>query len=168
MKKLLALTLLVLAVVTLLTALVLLNHAQAYTLEAILSDELEGMLDSEIVVFAAELNLSNGRQEHGNGERGIFGKLVHAGTVLAMPDRLRFAESARAEVTRLLLGPWTAPGRTELKLVRRNGLALDLYTGKWRPYSGQAIVARHTTEYFGGLRVSLLAIDGGLTILRVK
>lgn len=142
--------------------------ASACTIEGILSDEIEGMLDSEIVIFAAELNISNGRQEHGNGERGIFGKLVHAGTILAMPDRLRFAESARAEVTRLLLGPWVAPGATTFKLVRRNGLALDLYTGKWRPYSGQAIVARHVTEFFGGLRVSLLAIDGGLTILRVK
>jgi len=140
----------------------------ACTIESILSDELEGMLDSEIVVFASELNISNGRQEHQNGERGIFGRLVHAGTVLAMPDRLRFAEGARAEVTRLLLGPWTAPGNTVFKLVRRNGLALDLHTGKWKPYSGQAIVARHVTEYFGGLRVSLLAIDGGLTILRLK
>ena len=165
MKKLL-ITLLILTLVTLLTALAI--NAHAFTLEAIISDELEGMLDSEVVIFAAELNLSNGRQEHGNGERGIFGKLVHAGTILAMPDRLRFAEGARAEVTRLLLGPWTAPGRTEFKLVRRNGLALDLNTGRWRPYSGRAIVARHTTEYFGGLRVSLLAIDGGMTILRVR
>ena len=163
MKKLLY-TLLILMFITILTAV----NAHACTLEAIISDEIEGMLDSEVVIFAAELNISNGRQEHGNGERGIFGKLVHAGTVIAMPDRLRFAEGARAEVTRLLLGPWTAPGATTLKLVMRNGLALDLHTGKWRPYSGQAIVARHTTEYFGGLRVSLLAIDGGLTILRVR
>ncbi|MFA5382200.1 MAG: hypothetical protein WC356_03470 [Candidatus Micrarchaeia archaeon] len=163
MKKLLY-TLLILTLITILTAL----NAHAYTLEAIISDEIEGMLDSEIVIFASELNISNGRQEHGNGERGIFGKLVHAGTVLSMPDRLRFAESARAEVTRLLLGPWTVPGNTELKLVRRNGLALDLNTGKWKPYSGQAIAARHVTEYFGGLRVSLLAIDGGLTVLRVR
>jgi len=163
MKKTL-ITLLALALITTLTAL----NAHAYTLEAIISDEIEGMLDSEIVIFASELNISNGRQEHQNGERGIFGKLVHAGTVLAMPDRLRFAESARAEVTRLLLGPWTVPGNTELKLVRRNGLALDLNTGKWKPYSGQAIAARHVTEYFGGLRVSLLAIDGGLTVLRVR
>lgn len=152
----------------LLTLLFLTATASACTIEGILTDELEGMLDSEIVVFAAELNISNGRQEHGNGERGIFGRLVHANTIIAMPDKLRFAESARAEVTRLLLGPWVAPGNTELKLVRRNGLALDLQTGKWHPYSGQAIVARHVTEYFGGLRVSLLAIDGGLTILRVK
>jgi len=163
MKKLLY-TLLILTLITILTAL----NAHAYTLEAIISDEIEGMLDSEIVIFASELNISNGRQEHGNGERGIFGKLVHAGTVLSMPDRLRFAESARAEVTRLLLGPWTVPGNTELKLVRRNGLALDLNTGKWKPYSGQAIAARHVTEYCGGLRVSLLAIDGGLTVLRVR
>lgn len=159
-------TLLVLALITILTALVI--NAHAYTLEAIISDELEGMLDSEVVIFASELNISNGRQEHGNGERGIFGKLVHAGTILAMPDRLRFAETARAEVSRLLLGPWTVPGNTVFKMVRRNGLALDLHTGRWRPYSGQAIVARHVTEYFGGLRVSLLAIDGGLTVLRVR
>lgn len=148
--------------------LILTATASACTIEAILSDELEGMLDSEIVVFAAELNISNGRQEHHIGERGIFGKLVHAGTVLQMPDKLRFAETARAEVTRLLFGPWVAPGKTEFKLVQRNGLALDLHTGKWHPYSGQAVVIRHTTEWFGGLRVALLAIDGGLTILRVK
>ena len=127
----------------------------------------------EKAVFASELNISNGRKERFFGERHIFGKLMNAESAVKLPDPYKYANVAQSEVLRLLFGPWAEPGQTTLGVIQRNGQALNLHTGKWQGYSGQAILVKHTTEYFGGWRSRLLTLgfDGvnwTITILRTK
>lgn len=127
----------------------------------------------EMLVFGAELNISNGRLIHENGERYMFGQLESAGSMLRYLNPEIVYERVRDEVARLLFGPWVKPGNTTFKLLRRAGKALDLQTGVWRPYSGQAIIIHHTTEYFGGQRARILTFnydgfDCKMTILKVK
>jgi hypothetical protein len=127
----------------------------------------------EAVVFCAELNISNGRPNLEFGERYMFGRLESAGSAARMEYPEILSERAADEALRLLFGPWVKPGKTEMKLLRRTGLALDLKTGEWRPYSGPVIFVRHITEHFGGLRTRFLALayDGAecrITVVKVK
>ena len=119
--------------------------------------------DHQSIVFASELNISNGNPYTRDfGERGMFGKLVHSfHAVQDMDAYIEHAEAIYAEALRLLLGPWKNGGNTELSFYKVNGgKQLDLDTGKWvKSKGGDAIRLRHTSEYMGKIRYAYILTD---------
>ena len=130
-----------------------------------LNDNLLGLL-----LFGAELNLSNGRLEDYYGERHMFGKLVNSEAILAMStyERMEYVDFVYEEVYRLLFGPWHIGGpkirddRRTIMEVRRpkHGKTLSLIDGSWRKNIGDwGIRIEHYTEFYGNLRVRWLTLD---------
>lgn len=123
-----------------------------------LNDNLLGLL-----LFGAELNLSNGRIEHHNGERHMFGKLESAESVVTkgVDDPNFNVDVVYEEVYRLLFGDWYAGGKTIITVVHAHeGKELSLITGKWTKYEGDfALRLEHTTEFFGNKRVRYLTFQ---------
>lgn len=123
------------------------------------------------IVFASELNLSNGDPySRAYGERYMFGRLESGERVTAQMDVwLPEAKRITAEVKRLLLGPWKNNGRSECEPVRVGpGYALDLSSGTWRKTDGgMAIRIRHITEYYNRTRFAFILQDeNGMTLYR--
>lgn len=121
----------------------------------------------EALVFSAELNIDNGNPyTRDKGERGMFGKLVF-GTDDLTPY-LDKADEIFAEAKRLILGPLTGYGKSELSFCTvGKGIELDLHTGKWvKSRGGEAVRVVHNTEYMGGLRRRYILLTG--TIWRAK
>lgn len=127
-----------------------------------LKDNLTGLL-----LFGAELNLSNGRAEQYYGERHMFGKLESADSIIhriEIGDNYIFenVDVVYEEVDRLFFGPWAEKGNTTTEVVRpiRRGKTLSLITGNWIGYKGDwAIRIDHTTEYFGNTRIRYLSFE---------
>lgn len=119
--------------------------------------------DHQSIVFASELNISNGNPYTRDfGERGMFGKLVHSfHAVQDMDTYIEHAEAIYAEALRLLLGPWESGGDTEMSFCNvGKGMLLDLDSGKWvRSNGGFAIKVRHTTEYMNKVRYAFILVD---------
>lgn len=121
----------------------------------------------EALIFSAELNIDNGNPyTRDKGERGMFGKLVF-GTDDLTPY-LDKADEIFAEAKRLILGPLTGYGKTELNICTvGKGVELDLQTGEWvKSKGGDAIRVIHNTEYMGGLRRRYILLTG--TLWRAK
>jgi hypothetical protein len=121
----------------------------------------------EALVFSAELNIDNGNPyTRDKGERGMFGKLVF-GTDDLTPY-LDKVDEIFAEAKRLILGPLTGYGKSELSFCTvGKGVELDLETGEWvKSKGGDAIRIIHNTEYMGGLRRRYILLTG--TIWRGK
>lgn len=126
-----------------------------------LNDNLNGLL-----LFGAELNVSNGRIEQFYGERHMFGRLESAESII---DYIETGENyifqnvdvIYEEVQRLLFGPWAKEGNTIMEVVRPiRGKTLSLITGNWtKNVSNWAIRIDHYTEYFGNLRRRYLSFD---------
>ena len=132
-------------------------------INAIEAMQLKGI---QAIRFAAELNIDNGNPyTRDHGERGMFGKLVHASWDLS--EYLDRADGIFAEAVRLLVGPLEGYGTTELEFCEvGKGIKLDLETGLWvKSKGGSAIRVIHTTEYMGGKRRAYILLDG-LTIWR--
>ena len=126
-----------------------------------LNDNLTGLL-----LFGAELNVSNGRVEQFYGERHMFGRLESAESIIHYIETGENYISLNVdvvyeEVQRLLFGPWAKEGNTIMEVVRPiRGKTLSLITGKWRKnVSNWAIRIDHYTEYFGNLRRRYLSFD---------
>lgn len=144
--------------------------------------------DSIALLFASELNISNGCPfirnvfDGGWGERAIFGRLITAGTVEKYMDteirpgmsNAELALLACGETYRLLFGKpydeivpnthWLRNGKTTFSFSYRhmtNGKTLDYSTGKWVKTPGVVwcIRAQHTTEYYGEQRNAYIACD---------
>ena len=117
------------------------------------------------VIFASELNISNGSPYTRDfGERGMFGKLVTGETVARnIADYLDTVDVIFGEAKRLLVGPWNDGGYTEFSICELNGgKQLDLDTGKWvRSKGGAVIKIIHHTEYRGKTRNAFFLIDEG-------
>ena len=132
--------------------------------------------DTAALLFAAELNISNGNphirdiNEGGWGERAMFGRLLTAGTVmkyLSARINLRMsnaylADIVRTETYRLLFGPWKREGATQFTFgYKVKGSVLDYTTGTFikntRPI--YAIRITHTTEYSSATRYAYLECD---------
>jgi hypothetical protein len=121
----------------------------------------------EALVFSAELNIDNGNPyTRDKGERGMFGKLVF-GTDDLTPY-LDDSERIFAEAKRLIIGPLTGYGKSELSFCTvGKGVELDLETGEWvKSKGGEAVRVVHNTEYMGGLRRRYILLTG--TIWRAK
>jgi hypothetical protein len=121
----------------------------------------------EALVFSAELNIDNGNPyTRDKGERGMFGKLVFGTDDLS--PYLDKADEIFAEAKRLIIGPLTGYGKSELSFCTvGKGIELDLHTGKWvKSRGGEAVRVVHNTEYMGGLRRRYILLTG--TIWRAK
>ena len=121
----------------------------------------------EALIFSAELNIDNGNPyTRDKGERGMFGKLVF-GTDDLEPY-LDKADEIFAEAKRLIIGPLTGYGKSELSFCTvGKGIELDLNTGKWvKSRGGEAVRVVHNTEYMGGLRRRYILMTG--TLWRAK
>lgn len=130
-----------------------------------LNDNLLGLL-----LFGAELNLSNGRLEDSYGERHMFGKLVNAEMIIEMTtyERMEYVDFVYEEVYRLLFGPWHRGGpevrddrRTLMEVQRpKRGKTLSLVDGTWRKNIGDwGIRIEHYTEFYGNIRTRWLTLD---------
>ena len=143
-------------------------HAIAYASQIEIIDEI-GLNPLNLIVFSAELNISNGSPYTRDfGERGMFGKLVTGETVAKNIDEyIGDADRIFAEAKRLIFGPWKNGGKTELSFYKAvGGKQLDLDTGKWvKSKGGDAIRLRHTSEYMGKIRYAYILTDS-LTLWR--
>ena len=156
---------------------------------AIIRDYLFPMLDEDdsiALLFASELNISNGSPhirsltDGGWGERAMFGRLVTAGTVEKNIDgnirddmsNAALADLVRAETYRLLFGKryndtlkndgWLKNGNTTFAFkYRMKCSVLDYATGKFVPRKKPTyvIMAKHTTEYSGAKRYAYIECD---------
>ena len=132
--------------------------------------------DTAALLYAAELNISNGNphirdiSEGGWGERAMFGRLLTAGTVMRYVGariNLRMsnaylADLVRTETFRLLFGPWKRDGATQFRFgYKVKGSVLDYATGKFIKNTRAIYTIRitHTTEYSGATRYAYLACD---------
>ena len=143
-------------------------HAIAYASQIEIIDEI-GLNPLNLIVFSAELNISNGNSYTRDfGERGMFGKLVTGETIAKNIDEyIGDADRIFAEAKRLIFGPWKNGGKTELSFYKvSGGKQLDLDTGKWvKSKGGDAIRLRHTSEYMGKIRYAYILTDS-LTLWR--
>jgi hypothetical protein len=117
----------------------------------------------EALIFSAELNIDNGNPyTRDKGERGMFGKLVFGTDDLS--EYLDDSERIFEEAKRLIIGPLTGYGKTELNLCTvGKGVELDLETGEWvKSKGGDAIRIIHNTEYMGGKRRAYILLTGTL------
>lgn len=126
-----------------------------------LNDNLTGLL-----LFGAELNISNGRPEQYYGERHMFGKLESAESIIHYIETgenyiFENVDVVYEEIQRLLFGPWAKEGNTIMKVIRPfRGKTLSLITGNWiKNVSDWAIEINHYTEYFGNLRRRYLSFE---------
>lgn len=146
---------------------------------SIIRDYLFPMLnedDSIALLFASELNISNGNPHirsidaGGWGERAMFGRLITAGTVEKYIDgNIRpgmsnacLADIVRAETFRLLFCTWRGEGATSFKFVSKpKGKVLDYATGVFVPnkHTIYCIRITHITEYSGATRYAYIACD---------
>jgi len=156
---------------------------------AIIRDYLFPMLDEDdsiALLFASELNISNGSPhirsltDGGWGERAMFGRLVTSGTVEKYIDgnirddmsNAALADLVRAETYRLLFGKryndtlkndgWLKNGATTFAFKYRIKCSvLDYSTGQFvrqkRPT--YVILINHTTEYSGAKRYAYIECD---------
>lgn len=136
-----------------------------------ITDEITDIIDYELLpslqensralyLFASELNISNGDPyTRDYGERGIFGRLESAESVLKRTDL--DTDKVYKETVRLLFGPFDKDGNTTFTFKRvGRGQVLDYDTGKWLSTDGGlAIRIEHTTEYYGKTRIRLLLLD---------
>jgi hypothetical protein len=115
------------------------------------------------LIFSAELNIDNGNPyTRDKGERGMFNKLMFGTDDLS--EYLDDSERIFEEAKRLIIGPLTGYGKTELNLCAvGKGVELDLETGEWvKSKGGDAIRIIHNTEYMGGQRRAYLLLTGTL------
>ena len=115
----------------------------------------------EALIFSAELNIDNGNPyTRDKGERGMFGKLVFGTDDLT--EYLDKSDEIFAEAKRLIIGPLTGYGKSELSFCTvGKGVELDLKTGEWvRSKGGPAVRVVHNTEYMGGLRRRYILLTG--------
>ena len=121
--------------------------------------------DQALVLFSAELNISNGEREKW-GERYMFGKLESQESVRDRWQEYSDYEldAMALEVHRLLLGPWIGPGSTEfaratLKFSPYRALISD---GRWQkitPTENSALIKIiHKTDRYGSTRNAWLLI----------
>jgi len=138
--------------------LALVSPCLAEPVDVIETMQLEGV---QAIVFAAELNISNGNPyTRDYGERGMFGKLVFGDKVAQSGEYLDKSEAIFAEAKRLLLGPWINNGRSDLTFCKvGKGIQLNLDTGEWiKSNGGNAIRVCHVVEYMGGNRRAYILI----------
>jgi hypothetical protein len=90
----------------------------------------------------------------------MFGKLVFGTDDLT--SYLDKADEIFAEAKRLIIGPLTGYGKSELSFCTvGKGIELDLNTGKWvKSRGGEAVRIVHNTEYMGGLRRRYILLTG--------
>jgi len=113
------------------------------------------------LVFSSELNIDNGNPyTRDKGERGMFNKLVFGTDDLT--EYLDKSDEIFAEAKRLIIGPLTGYGKSELSFCTvGKGVELDLKTGEWvRSKGGPAVRVVHNTEYMGGLRRRYILLTG--------
>jgi hypothetical protein len=121
--------------------------------------------DIAAMIFAAEFNISNGDPySRDYGERGMFGKLVSAMTVLNNYETYEInLDYYRSETWRLMFGPWRdGRGLTKFTFASRKDVReLSYETGKWSPKKHRipTIQIAHIVEYMGGNRRAHLACD---------
>lgn len=130
--------------------------------------------EQALLLFCAELNISNGNaQERKNGERYMFGRLLHSDHILDDYDHwATYSEQAWEETKRLLLGPWVREGTTNFSFgYRTNVDILNYQTGKWekRDYV-RVLHIEHITEQGANRRTANLSLeeDSLFSIVRKK
>jgi hypothetical protein len=126
--------------------------------------------DQSMLLFAAELGISNGRPYFDFGERSVFKKLVDAGYIMKHYDEcLDLVDDCYQEYRRLLLGvyeengkiaygKWEKDGKTVFKFARRSDRrCLSYETGTWvKVREVYGIQIDHWTELSGGHRTAFL------------
>jgi hypothetical protein len=140
--------------------------------------------DAMVLVFASELNISNGRKlpnpyDIPFGERGMFGKLIYAPSLYIdrnkpatmtniKPEFAENVEAIRNEAIRLLVGDengeWYHPkrGQTQFTFSSRSDVRILSYeSGKWIQHKGTiyTIKVKHIVEYMGGTRWTTFECD---------
>lgn len=114
------------------------------------------------MVFAAELNISNGNPKARDfGERYMFGKLITYQYVYENMEELLLVDEERIidETVRLLVGGWYNNGDTIFSFKKlKNRKVFDFDKREWvKKKEIDAIKVKHITEYTNKKRTSYIA-----------
>lgn len=114
------------------------------------------------MVFAAELNISNGNPKTRDfGERYMFGKLITYQYVYENMEELLLVDEERIidETVRLLVGGWYNNGNTVFSFKKlKDRKVFDFSKREWvKRKEIDAIKVEHTTEYSNKKRISYIA-----------